>query len=116
MNAETLAAQYVAVMDQVVRLAQAVTEGRWSEASNIAFVGVSAEAERMGEAANSAEENEVSPAMARAYVLQRILEFQHVSRPLLEFLDPQLTSIDPWGPYRQAGVPEAEVLTLPPVV
>jgi hypothetical protein len=54
--------------------------------------------------------------VARAYVLQRVLARQPVSRPLLEFLDPQMTRIEPWGPYRQAGVPEGEVLTLPPVV
>lgn len=54
--AENLAANYVGLLNEMGRLAEAVATGRWSDASNIAY-GLREDAEHLGDAASAATED-----------------------------------------------------------
>ncbi|MFC5746599.1 hypothetical protein [Actinomadura rugatobispora] len=113
MREDRLAAEYVAVVDDVRKVAQALAEGRWRDGVRAAL-DLAASAEYLAEAASAAGGAGASPTMLRGHVIQQV-NVGGGDRGVLEALDPGLAGVDPGRGYEGLGLPPQVVAGLPPM-
>ena len=116
MQAETLAAEYVALIDEVRNLARALAEGRWDDAADRA-TEIARVAEYVADDATVAghADEAFSPDTLRAYIARRMAAGIG-PRGVLEFLDPKLRGLDPRTGYPGGeDIPPKIAATLPPL-